>query len=117
MHRFAMFAPLLALAAPAHATAGMFCTTGGTRAVDVSLVIGRVVGGPLISAGLTDNGVEVANTVAQWWLDRTELRLLLIDPQVEREELEIRARARGDRYVGTVMRNGRRRPVRCEESG
>ena len=107
----------LAAATPAHATAGMDCTTGGKAPIDVSLVISRVIGGPLISAGLSDNGTEVPNSVAQWWLDRTELRLLLIDPHAEREEVEIRARARGDRYVGTLRRAGRSRPVRCEESG
>ena len=31
----------------------------------------RVTGGPLISAGLHDNGVEVANSVAQWGLELT----------------------------------------------
>ena len=110
--------PLALLAAtPAHATAGMVCTTGGKTPVELSLVIGRVTGGPLISAGLHDNGVEVANSVAQWWLDGTEMRLLLIDPNAEREEVELRARRRGDDYVGRLTRAGKSRPVRCEESG
>lgn len=122
MRRVALKVSLLALPlaiAPgtAHATAGMFCTTGGKAPIELSLVIGRVTGGPLISAGLRDNGPDVANSVAQWWLDGAEMRLLLIDPQAEREEVELRARRRGDDYVGRLTRAGRTRPVRCEESG
>ena len=108
---------IISATAPAHATAGMFCATGDPASVEISLVIARVVGGPLISAGLIDNGVTVPTERAQWWLDGKELRLVLIDPNAEREEVMVRARNRGDVYKGKLTRNGRTRRVTCEESG
>ncbi len=118
MKKYLLSLPLLfSAAAPAFATAGMSCGTGGPNPIDVELIMGRTVGAPLISVLLTDGGVEVATERAQWWLDGSELRLLLIDPNAEREELEIRAKRRGDYYIGTVKRGTRSRRVRCEESG
>lgn len=118
MKRFLLAFPLVfAASAPAHATAGMFCSTGGANSVDLSLVISRVVAGPLVSASLIDNGTEVQTEKAQWWLDDKEMRLILIDPNAEREELVLVAKRRGDDYVGTLKRGGRSRPVRCKESG
>jgi hypothetical protein len=104
-------------ASPAHATGGMSCTTPGANPVEVNITFGHGVGAPLVGVQLIDGAAEVAVEMAQWWLDRSELRLLLLDPNVEREEVEIRARARGDRYVGTLQRGKRRLRVRCEESG
>ena len=107
----------LAWIAPAQATAGMFCTTGGRNSVDVSLVISRVIAAPLVSATLIDSGVTVPATVAQWWIDEKEMRLVLTDPKAEREELLLTARRRGDEYIGNLTRGGHARAVRCEESG
>lgn len=118
MNKHLLAIPLAFLAtAPAYATGVMFCTTGGAKSVDLSLVISHVVAGPLVSATLTDNGAEVPTEKAQWWLDEKEMRLILIDPNAEREELVLIAKRRGDDYVGTVKRAGRSRPVHCEESG
>lgn len=118
MKNYLLAVPVLFLAsAPAHATAGMFCTTGGAKSLDLSLTISHVVAGPLVSAALIDDGVEVPSEKAQWWLDEKEMRLILIDPNAEREELVLMARRRGDDYVGTVKRGGKTRAVRCEESG
>lgn len=118
MKRYLFAVPLAcAIAAPAHATAGSFCTTGGADPIEVSLVISRTIGGALISAALSEKGKEIETSIAQWWVDRSEMRLLLTDTNAEREEVEIRARARGDYYVGTLKRNGRSYRVRCEESG
>jgi hypothetical protein len=108
---------LFGAAAPAYATGGMACTTSGPNPVEIHLVFGRAAGAPLISAQLIDGGVEVATDKPQWWLDASELRLLLIDPNAEREELLLKAKARGDVYVGTVRRGTRTLRVRCEESG
>ena len=117
MRIFSLALPLLFFAAaPAHATGGMFCSTGGAKPIDVLLVMGHAVGAPLISAMLTENGANVATEKAQWWLDRAELRLLLIDPNAEREEVLIKAKARGDIYVGTLQRRAQSYRIRCEES-
>ena len=118
MRKFLFALPLLfCAAAPAHATAGMFCETSGAKPITVSLVISRVVGGPLIEATLTDGDAVIPTEKAQWWIDAGELRLILIDPNAEREEVEIRVRGRGEVMTGTLKRGGKTYRVRCEESG
>jgi hypothetical protein len=106
----------IAIAGPAHATGGLVCETAGPRPVSVSLVIGLTAVSHVVQARLSDNGVDVPVTVAQSWLDGNELRLDLTDPNAERHELRLRARARGDGYDGSLWRHGKRRWVRCEES-
>ena len=91
------------------------CRTGGTAPLIVSLGFGHVPGSPLILTRLTDNGRQVPVHSAQWWLDNRELRLVLISPDAMREELTLRARRIGYVYDGSVVRNGRRRWVRCRE--
>ena len=108
---------LLCAAAPAHATGGFVCETRGAKAISVSVVFTHSAGGALVGATLVDNGKEVPTEKAQWWLDGVELRLLLTDPDLEREEVEIRARGAGEVMVGTLKRGGRTYRVRCEESG
>lgn len=119
MKKLLLAAPLLfCAAAPAHATAGFFCETrGAARSITVNMVYTMGTGGALQEATLTDNGKEVKTEKAQWWIDGTELRLLLTDPDLEREEVEIRARGRGEVMVGTLKRGERTYRVRCEESG
>ena len=117
LKRFLLVLPLLfCAAAPAHATGGMSCSTSGPKPIEVHLVFGHAIGAPLISVMLIDGGTEVLAEKAQWWLDRSELRLLLIDPNAEREEVLIKAKARGNIYVGTLRRGARTLRVRCEES-
>jgi hypothetical protein len=117
MKRFLLAAPLLCCAAaPANATGGMFCETGGTQKIEVSVTFSHSAGGMLVGATLTDNGKEIPTEKAQWWLDGVELRVLLVDPELEREEVEVRARGRGEVMVGTLKRNGRTWRVRCEEA-
>ena len=116
MKQYLLAAPLLLCSAlPAHATGGMSCSTSGPKSIEVHMVFGHAVGAPMISVALIEGGTEVPTEKAQWWLDRTELRLLLIDPNAEREEVLIRARARGDVYIGTLKRGARSLRVRCEE--
>jgi hypothetical protein len=102
-------------ASPAFASGGMFCSTAGPRPVQVSMTIGHVFGSPLADARLIDNGRTVPVAKAQWWLDRTEVRLLLTNPNASREELVLRARRKGQAYDGTLWRGGQRRWVRCRE--
>jgi len=117
--KLAVFALPLALgaAAPAFATGGLMCRTAGARPVEVSVGFGHVPGAPLIATRLIDNGRQVPVERAQWWLDRSEMRLLLIAPQALREEVLIRARRNGHTYDGSLWRNGKRRWVRCRDDG
>ncbi len=109
-------ATLAAVASPAHATGGLVCEAAGPRPVRVSLVIGLTAVSHVVQARLSDNGANVPVTVAQSWLDRSELRLDLTDPNAERHELRLRASARGSGYDGSLWRHGKRRWVRCRES-
>lgn len=112
-----MFAAVLALlaAVPGHATGGLVCRTAGPRPIEVSVGFGHVPGAPLVITRLLDNGREVAAKEAQWWLDRSEVRLLLIDPSALREEVVLRAKRNGYVYDGTLWRGGQPRWVRCRE--
>jgi hypothetical protein len=107
---------LLAIAAPAHATGGFVCRTGGAAPVEVSVGFGHVPGSPLIARRLVDRGRQIPVKDAQWWLDDSELRVLLISPDAHREEVRVRATRRGQVYDGSLWRGGKRRWVRCRES-
>lgn len=100
---------------PAHATGGFVCRTAGANPVEVSIGFGHVAGAPLIARRLLDGGREVPVQDAQWWLDNSELRLLLIDPGAQREEVKVQARRNGHVYDGSLWRDGKRRWVRCRE--
>ena len=113
--RLLLAAAALLASTPAHASGGMFCSTAGPRPVQVSMTIGHVFGSPLAAARLIDNGRNVPVAKAQYWLDRTELRLLLTDPNASREEMVLRARRNGQAYDGSLWRGGKRRWVRCRE--
>jgi hypothetical protein len=113
---FLLLPLLLSAAAPAYATGGMTCRTAGAKPVEVSLVLGHTVGSPLVSPRMSDDGRSVDVRPAQWWLDASELRLLLVDPEAMRSELTIRARKNDRFYDGSLIRSGRSRWVRCRES-
>ena len=106
---------MVSIAAPAHATGGFVCRTAGPTPVEVSVGVGHVPGSPLIAARLTDGRRQIAARQAQWWLDRRELRLVLIAPDALREEVRVLARRRGHAYDGSLWRGGRRHWVRCRE--
>lgn len=112
-----LFAPLLALgfAAPVHATGGFVCRTAGAKPIEVSVGFGHVPGAPLILTRLLDNGHPVPVKSAQWWLDNSDLRLILVSPDAVREEIELRATRNGLVYDGSLLRHGKRRWVRCRE--
>ena len=115
-HAFAL--PLLLLAAtPAHATGGMVCRTAGPSEIEVSLGFPHGFGAPLVPTRLRDNGRDVPVSAPQWWLDNSELRLLLFKPNEHHQELLIKAKRNGHVYDGSLWRNGKRRWVRCREDG
>jgi hypothetical protein len=117
MKKSLLFLPLLlAAAAPAHATSGMLCKTADPKPVEVSLVIGNTTGSPLVSGRLVDGGRSVEVRAVQWWLDASELRLLLVDAQATRAEVTLTAKKNGRYYDGTLVRSGRSRWVRCREA-
>jgi hypothetical protein len=115
MKKTILCAALAGLAAPAQATGGMVCRTAGPQPIEVAVGFGHVPGSPLILTRLIDNGRQVPARQAQWWLDNSEVRLLLIAPDAHREELTLRAKRRnGHIYDGSVWRGGKRRWVRCQ---
>ena len=119
MKKFLLMAPMLALAAPAQATGGFVCRTAGPQKVEVSVGFGHAPGAPLITTAtrLVDNGRNVPVIAPQWWLDDSELRILLADPGAMRREAIIKTRRKGHAYDGSLWRNGRRSWVRCREDG
>ena len=106
----------LITAAPAYATGGLLCSTAGAKPVVVQLVIGQAAVSAVVQASLTDDGRDVPVHVAQAWLERDEVRVDLVDPNAERHEVRLVARAKGDNYDGSIWRGGKRRWVRCSES-
>jgi hypothetical protein len=118
MKKVFLVAPLLALlAAPVYATGGFVCRTAGARPIEVSLGFGHAPGAPLIATAtrLRDNGRNIPVIAPQWWLDNSELRLLLADPTAMRRELILKTKRNGHVYDGNVWRGGQRRWVRCRE--
>jgi len=85
------------------------------RPVEVSVGFGHVPGSPLILTRLIDAGREVPVSSAQWWLEQSEVRLLLIARNAHRQELLLRARRNGQVYDGSIWRNDKRRWIRCRE--
>jgi hypothetical protein len=107
---------LLALAVPAHATGGLTCRTSGARPIEVSLVIGHTAVPAVVQARLSDNGRKVPVSVAQSWLEPTELRLDLVDRNAMHREARLLAKKNGRFYDGSIWRGGKRRWVRCREA-
>ena len=114
---FAIAGTSLLLAAPAQATGGLICTTSGSRPVTLALVVSHTAVPAIVSARLDDNGREVPVITAQSWLDPTEVRVDLTDPNAMRHEARVRAawRPKSRSYDGTLWRGGKRRWVRCRE--
>ena len=103
------------LATPAAATGGLNCRTSGARPIEVAVGFSHGFGASLILSRLLDNGNDVNVSATQWWLDSSEVRLVLISPDADRQELVLRATRKGAFYDGSVWRNGRKRWVRCRE--
>lgn len=107
----------LLIAAPAHATGGLVCSTSGQRPVALALVISHTAVPAVVSARLDENGREVPVMTAQSWFDASEVRVDLTDRNALRHEARLRAtwRPKSRSYDGTLWRGGQRRWVRCRE--
>ena len=113
---------LLFLSAPAFATGGFDCQPTDGSNVALSGTVGHVVGAPLVGAtpwlgeralSTTDPNPQVV--IARSWIDEDEIKVDLADPQLERFEARLEARPTADgTAVGTLERDGRRHPVRCD---
>jgi hypothetical protein len=117
MNKSVLLLPLLiGLAGPAEATGGLTCRTAGARPIEITLVIGHTAISSVVSAALRDNGKAVPVSLAQSWLESTELRLDLANPNVTRREARILAKKNGRFYDGSLWRGGQRHWVRCREA-
>jgi hypothetical protein len=115
MKRLLFAIPMLIMATQANATGGLVCRTAGARPIEVSVGFGHVPGSPIIATRLIDQRRQVPVQSAQWWLDQSEMRLLLVDPQARGQQLLLKAKRNGSVYDGNLWRNGQRRWVRCRE--
>ena len=100
-------------AVPAHATGGLICRSA---AGEVSLTIGHTASPAIVAARLSANGRVVPTSLAQGWIDRSEIRLDLTDPNATLIEARLRAKRTGNYYEGALARRGMKpRWVRCRE--
>ena len=117
MNRLIIALPLILLAhSPAEAAGGMICRTAGSRPIEVAVVVSHTTVAAVVSARLTDNGRAVPVSLAQSWLDPSDIRVDLVDRNAVRHELRLRASWKGSGYDGTLWRIGQRRWVRCREA-
>lgn len=116
MKRILLALPLTLFAtSPAYSTGGLVCRTAGSRPIEVSMVVGHTAVASVVSARLSDRGRNVPVSVAQSWLEPSEIRLDLVDRNATRHELRLRARKNGAFYDGSLWRASKRRWVRCRE--
>ena len=100
-------------AVPAHATGAMICRSA---AGEVSLTISHTAAPAIVAARLSANGRVVPTSLAQSWIDRSEIRLDLTDPNAMRVEARLRAKRTNNVYEGALARRGiAPRWVRCRE--
>jgi hypothetical protein len=107
-----------AISSPAQATGGFTCRTAGAKPIVVTIGFGHAPGAPLLTdvTRLVDKGRNVPVTVPQWWLDQSELRILLSSPDAMTREAIVKTRRKGALYEGSLWRHGKRHWVRCGES-
>lgn len=113
----------LCVASPAFATSTIVCTStiSPTDGPQLSLVVGSGPGVGIVQARLQQGGRDLtasdeqgAPVISQSWLDRTSLRLSLVDANAEREIVRLEAwRRSGGSYFGTMRFGGRTWRVRC----
>ena len=117
-----MHKPLIALSAlgllasPANATGGFQCRTAASPRIEIMLAFGHSAGSALFSQRLRVDGKEIAVDAPQWWLDDSELRLVLTDRQANERLAVVKAVRKGDAYDGSVLYQGRHHWIRCRES-
>lgn len=109
--------PALALlASPAYATGGFQCRTAATPRIEITLGFGHTAGSALFSERVRVDGKDVPVDAPQWWLDDSELRLVLTDEQANERLAVVKAKRSGDAYDGSVIYQGRSHWIRCRES-
>jgi len=115
-------AALLSVPAPALASASFECEATDGSGIAIVGNMARAIAAPLnaVMLRIGDRTLSTASDppqilVGQSWLDAHELKVDLIDPGMERFEARLRVRitAEGE-ATGTLLRNGRSHPVRCE---
>ena len=123
MKRILIALPMLLASTPALATGGFDCRTTDGSNITMSGTIGHVIGAPLIAAhlrignqptlGTTDPDPQIF--IVRSWIDARDLWVDLGGPTGDRIETQLRVRigARGT-ASGTLLRNRRTHPVRCE---
>lgn len=114
------------LAAPAQATAGLFCEPSGKGGgPSLSLVITRGLPGGIFGATLAEDGREPRSTMgenppivlAQAWIDEKRIMVDIADKDLMEYVARLRARPAGEGgAAGTLDYGGRKYSVRCEES-
>ena len=123
MKRFLFWAaPLLLAASPAAATGGFDCRSTDGSNIALSGAVGHVIGNPVVTAHLrlgertlTTADPEPPLVIARSWLDDERIWVDLADPQLSRFEAQLRVRiGAGWTATGTLIRDGRSHPVRCE---
>ncbi len=114
--KYALLLPVLLLVpSTAQATGGLVCKTAGEQPIEVSLGFPHGFGAPLFLTQFKDNGRIIPVSAPQWWLDNSEVRLLLFKPNEHSQELLLKAKRNGPTYDGSLWRGGKRRWVRCRE--
>ena len=73
-------------------------------------------GSALFVHRLQVDGRDVPVDAPQWWLDDSELRLVLTDRQANERLAVVKAVRKGDAYDGSVLYQGRHHWIRCRES-
>lgn len=110
----------LAFAAPAYASAGLYCEAKGDGPA-LSLVITRGLPGGIFGATLdhaqesrTTMGEDAPLVLVQSWIDERQILVDLGDKDVTEYVAKLRAKPiRDEGAVGTLEYKGRKYPVRC----
>ena len=119
---FALLAAALIPAAPALATGSIHCSSTERGAPEIYLSIGRGAGAAIIQMSLsgpagqfTTGAGPRAPIVAQSWLDERELKIDVIDHNVEYHIARLISRRAGENlYRGTLRYRGRTHAMSCE---
>ena len=106
----------LALAAPAVATGGYLCKTADGSDVEIAIGFGHVPGAPVVAKQLKVKGRIVPVEMPQWWIDASEMRIVMTDSDMMTRLLTLRAKPNGRSLDGTIDWDGKTRWVRCYEN-
>jgi hypothetical protein len=124
MRMLLAFIAALAIAGPAHASAGLFCQSIKSGGPSISLSITRGLPGGIFGATLSDGKTDRDTmtddsplSLVQAWIDDKSILVDIADREVTRYVAKLRARPRGEGAVGTLEVEGKAYAVRCEESG